>query len=90
MHATVLVILSQGQEVVAVYDTASAAWDALLQFVDQHWQTRFGHTPRPEDNDTRVQDFFEGEDAYLLASTDVTDLELVPDHLHQTVPPPMR
>ena len=76
MQATVLIILYRGQETLAVYDTDFAAWDALLEFVDQRWQGRFGHIPRPDNNDERVQAFFDGEDVYLLASTAVIDLEL--------------
>src|SRR3546814_14239534 len=75
MQAIVLIILYQGQETLAVYDTDSAAWDALLEFVDQRWQGRFGHIPRPDNNDERVEAFFGGEDVYLLASTDVIGLE---------------
>src|SRR3546814_4761950 len=64
MQAIVLIILYQGQETLAVYDTDSAAWDALLEFVDQRWQGRFGHIPRPDNNDERVETFFSGEDVY--------------------------
>src|SRR3546814_18862940 len=78
MQAIVLIILYQGQETLAVYDTDSAAWDALLEFVDQRWQGRFGHIPRPDNNDERVETFFSGEDVYLLASTDV--IGLAPTH----------
>ncbi len=74
MQATVLVILYQGKETLGVYDGDAAAWDALLAFVDQNWVSRFGSTPPPESGDARVEVFFSGEDVYLLASSDVTDL----------------
>ncbi|AGH51847.1 MULTISPECIES: hypothetical protein [Sphingomonadales] len=77
MQATVLIILYHGQETLALYDTDSAAWNALLEFVDQHWQDRFGQIPRPDNDDERVQAFFDGEDIYLLASTDIIDPEPV-------------
>src|SRR3546814_729647 len=75
MQAIVLIILYQGQETLAVYDTDSAAWDALLEFVDQRWQGRFGHIPRPDYNDDRVETFFSGEHVYLLASSAVIGLD---------------
>lgn len=74
MQATVLVILYQGKETLGVYDDDAAAWDALLAFVDQNWGSRFDSTPPPESGDVRVEMFFNGEDMYLLASSDVTDL----------------
>ena len=74
MQATVLVILYQGQETLAVYDDDSIARRALLDFVDQRWRNRFGQLPLPHNGDERVRTFFAGDDIYLLASTDVTDI----------------
>ena len=74
MHASVLVILCEGHEILEAYESEIAARDALLRFVDQRWSDRLGSLVPPLDRQARVDAFFKEEGIYLVARAHLTDV----------------
>jgi len=85
MLVTVLVIVYQGVETITVHDAQSAAWTALMKFVDGGWRQRFRDGPYPLEEQERAKMFFaDKDDLFILAEADLTELadridELNPD-----------
>lgn len=74
MHATVLVILCDGQETLAVCNDAEHAWSELMAFIDGRWEARYGPALPPDDEAQRARAFFLKDENYLIASADLSEL----------------
>lgn len=55
MHASVLIILHEGHKMLQVHASEAASWKALLGFVEQQWQARFGSLLPPLDETKRIE-----------------------------------
>lgn len=60
-----ILLISIGCEptVVSAHHSEDAAWDALVQAVDDRWSSRMGVAPLPHDPQERVRQFFDQDDA---------------------------
>lgn len=74
MHASVLVILFEGHEMLEVYQNETDARKGLLRFVDQRWFDRFGSLLPPLDEAMRINVFFKEEGVYLVAKADLSEM----------------
>jgi hypothetical protein len=78
VEATVLVIIHQGAEFSTIHDNHAAAHAALVEFVVSRWPEQLGERPalmasREEDHLHRF--FAAEEDFYIIAETELADLE---------------
>ncbi|WP_368039609.1 hypothetical protein [Sphingomonas sp. ID1715] len=74
MHASVLIILHEGHKMLQVHASEAASWKALLGFVEQQWQARFGSLLPPLDETKRIEAFFKDEGDYLIGKVDVSEI----------------
>ncbi|WP_156842762.1 hypothetical protein [Novosphingobium aquimarinum] len=75
MHVTFLFIMHEGLPMLAFHDSVSDAWSELVRFVNESWPKRFGTQKPPEDEVKRARAYFRKDELYLVADTDLADIE---------------
>lgn len=77
MVVTVLMIVSDNQELFSVHETTAAAWGALVSYVNVRWVSRFPLRPVPIQADERVEEFFgHNNEFYALGEADMSEIAL--------------
>lgn len=71
MPTTVLVILHEAHRLLTVFESHTAAWAALRQFVDDRWPSHLPTAPNALSDEERIATFFAGDSQYLLASVEL-------------------
>lgn len=72
---SVLAILCDGIQTVELHDAETAAWSALIRFVDARWSHRLPGVTVPCSEAERVERFFaDGTSEWLVAEADVSEL----------------
>lgn len=78
MEATVLVIIHRGAKFITIHENHSAAHAALVEFVVSRWPEQLGERPAliASQEEDHIHRFFAAdEDLYIIAETELSDLE---------------